>query len=104
MDFAFLADHRLKIKENEKVNKYFDLTRGLRGMKKENCPLKGGCQIECVVYKVEVLKPSSNSNNRNDKKVYTGSMPDHFKQRYYNHKSSFANEIYRHKIIMGSQK
>ena len=37
-------------------------------IKKENCPFKGRCQIECVVYKVEVHNPSSNSNNRNDKK------------------------------------
>ena len=38
-------------------------------IKKENCPLKGKCQIECVAYKAEVLHPSSYSNNKNDKKV-----------------------------------
>ena len=43
-------------------------------IKKENCSLKGRCQIECVVYKAEVFNPSSNSNNRNDKKLYVGSM------------------------------
>ena len=37
-------------------------------IKKENCPLKGRCQIEFVVYKVEVLNSSCNSNNKNDKK------------------------------------
>ena len=29
-DFAFLADHRVKIKEREKKNKYLDLARELR--------------------------------------------------------------------------
>ena len=37
-------------------------------IKKENCPLKGRSQIQCVVYKAEALNPNSNSNNRNDKK------------------------------------
>ena len=63
-------------------------------IKKENCPLKGRCPIECVVYKVEVLHSGSNSNNRKDKKVYVDSTQGPFKQRYYNHKSSFAHEIY----------
>ena len=42
-------------------------------IKKENCPLKGRCQIECVVYKAEVLNLSNKSNNKNNKKVYVGS-------------------------------
>ena len=50
-------------------------------IKKENCPLKGRCQIECVAYKAEVLNLSSNSNNRNDKKVYVGSTQCLFKPR-----------------------
>ena len=29
------------------------------GIKKENCPLKERCQIECVVYKAEVLNSKS---------------------------------------------
>ena len=30
MDFAVSADHRIKLKENEKKDKYFDLARELR--------------------------------------------------------------------------
>ena len=30
MDFAIAADHRRKIKENKKINKYLDLARELR--------------------------------------------------------------------------
>ena len=71
-------------------------------IKKENCPLKRSCQIECVVYKVEVLNPSSNSNNRNDKKVYLGSMQGPLKQRYYNYKSSFTQEKRRHKTSLSN--
>ena len=48
------------------------------------------------------INPSSNSNNRNDKKSYMGSMQGTFKQRYYNHKSSFALEIHRHKTNLSN--
>ena len=30
VDFAILADHRVKIKESEKIHKYLDLTRELK--------------------------------------------------------------------------
>ena len=30
MDFAVLADHRIKLKENEKKDKYLDLARELK--------------------------------------------------------------------------
>ena len=30
VDFAILADHRVKIKESEKIDKYLDLARELR--------------------------------------------------------------------------
>ena len=30
MDFAVPMDHRVKISENEKINKYLDLARGLK--------------------------------------------------------------------------
>ena len=51
-------------------------------IKKENWPIKVRCQIECIVYKVEVLISNSNCKNRNDKKKYVGSTQDLFKQRY----------------------
>ena len=71
-------------------------------IKKEDCPLKGRCQLEYVAYKAEVLNPSSNSNNKNDKKVYVGSTKGPFKQRYYDHKSSFTHEIYKHKTSLSN--
>ena len=54
------------------------------------------------MYKVEVLNPNSNSNNRNDKKVYVGSTQGPFKQRYYDHKSSLTHEIYRRKTSLSN--
>ena len=40
------------------------------------------CQIECVVYKAEVLNPSSNSNNRNDiKKSVSGFKANPFQTK-----------------------
>ena len=70
-------------------------------IKKENCPLKGECQIECVVYKADVLNLSSNSYNWNDN-VYVGSTQGPFKLRYYEHKSCFTHVIYRHKTILSN--
>ena len=32
MDFAFSLDHRMKRKENEKIDKYSDLTRELKNL------------------------------------------------------------------------
>ena len=72
-------------------------------IKKENWPLKGRYQTEYVMYNAEVLNPSSNTKKRNDKKkVYVGSTQGLFKQRYYDHKSSFTHEIYRHKTSLSN--
>ena len=54
------------------------------------------------MYKSEVINPSSNSKNRNDKKVYVGLMQSPFKQRYYDHKSSFTHAMYRDKTILSN--
>ena len=35
IDFDIPADHRIKLKENEKKDKYLDLTRGLKNMEHE---------------------------------------------------------------------
>ena len=63
------------------------------------CPLKGKCKQECVVYKVEVYSdPCSNE----DKKVYFGSTQGEFKIRYYNHRTSFSHEKYRHSTTLSN--
>ena len=66
---------------------------------KVRCPLEGKCKQECVVYKVEVYSDSSNKRN---KKIYFGSTQGDFKTRYYNHKTSFSHEKYRHSTTLSS--
>ena len=41
----------------------------------------------------------NNGNVRNSKKVYVGSPQGGFK-KYYNHRSWFVNEIYRHRTSL----
>ena len=66
---------------------------------KVRCPLEGKCKQECVVYKVEVYSDPGNDRN---KKVYFGSRQGEFKTRYYNHKTSFSHEKYRHSTTLPS--
>ena len=66
---------------------------------KVRCPLEGKCKQECVVYKVEVY---SDPNNKRNKKIYFGSTQGDFKTRYYNHKTSFSHEKYRHSTMLSS--
>ena len=65
---------------------------------KVRCPLEGQCKQECVVYKVEVYSDS----NKRKKKIYFGSTQGDFKTRYYNHKTSFSLEKYRHSSALSS--
>ena len=66
---------------------------------KTNSPLKEKRQFECIVYKIEVYGRRHNDNNvdRNVKKVYVGSTQGPLK-KHYNHRSSFAHEVYRYHI------
>ena len=41
MDFAVLADHTVKIKENEKRSKYLDIARELKSQKLWNMKMMG---------------------------------------------------------------
>ena len=64
---------------------------------KVRCPLE--CNQEWAVYKVEVYSDPGNDRN---KKVYFGSTQGEFKTRYYNHKTSFSHEKYRHSTTLSS--
>ena len=63
------------------------------------CPLEGKCKQECVVNKVEVYSDLGNDRN---KKVYFGSTQGEFKATYYNHKTSFSHEKYKHNTTLSS--
>ena len=66
---------------------------------KVKCPLEGKCKQECVVYKVEVYSDPGNDRN---KKVYFGSTQGEFKTRYYNRRTCFSHEKYRHSTTLSS--
>ena len=67
---------------------------------KAGFPLKGKCQYGCRVYKVEVY--SGEPRNDIDKKVYFGSTQGAFILRYYNHRTSFSHEKYRHSTSLSN--
>lgn len=54
--------------------------------KKEECPLKGACLSEGVIYQATVTSP----NNRTE--TYVGLTATSFKTRWRNHQTSFNNE------------
>ena len=67
---------------------------------KTGCPLKGKCQFECIIYKVEAY--NSEPHNCKNKKVYFGSTQGTFQQSYYNHKTSFTHEKYKHSTSLSN--
>ena len=40
------------------------------------CPLKGKCQYECIVYKIEGYNDGPNNNNNNGKNVFMRSTKE----------------------------
>ena len=55
---------------------------------KENCPLKGNCLAEAIIYKATIKTDE-------EKFEYIGSTEKPFKTRYYNHTKSFNNVTYK---------
>ena len=62
---------------------------------KANCPLRGACQTDCVVYEAAV-------GGANDPKYYIGSAETPFKLRHANHKTSMRHEKYRNSTELSS--
>ena len=60
------------------------------GEKKKNCPLQEKCLTKSLVYKAEVF--CKDNNKQLPKKVYFGLTSRTFKERFYEHKTSFNNE------------
>ena len=55
--------------------------------KKEECPLEGKCRVNDVIYKC--IASATGFPN----KVYLGTAEGEFKKWFYNHNSSFKNEL-----------
>ena len=62
--------------------------------KKEDCPLEGKCNTENIIYKCIVWTSS------HPDKVYIGTAEGDFKNRSYNHISSFKNETQMNKTTL----
>ena len=56
---------------------------------KDNCPLKGNCQISSVVYQATISTATGESYS------YIGLTENEFKKRWYGHSQSFNNPKYR---------
>ena len=64
--------------------------------KKNECPLKGDCRKESVIYKCEVTAPNL------EKKAYIGLTEKQFKVRYHGHTQSFRNEKYKNSTTLST--
>ena len=86
---SLITNHNNKIL-NKKEN-----TDNCNCRNKEQCPIKGKCQTEAIVYIASV-------STDNSTKTYIGSCETSFKKRYYNHNKSFNNEKYRHETKLAT--
>lgn len=63
--------------------------KGCNCRRKEQCPLEGNCQAECVVYRAAVTDQQTG-----EEMDYIGLTALPFKQRFANHQTSFRHERY----------
>ena len=61
---------------------------------KDPCPLNGECLQSSIVYKADVITKTQDGQE-NSSKIYIGTAATTFKDRYANHKLSFAHYKYR---------
>ena len=86
----YLASHNTRVlKEKEEE------VKGCNCYVKENCPLEEKCLTKGVVYEASVFTPGNNIPMK-----YVGSSSTTFKERWYNHRSSFAHIEKRHQTAL----
>ena len=77
--------HNSKIlKSNQSTNQ-----KSCNCWQKNNCPLRGNCLVNDIVYKAKVTSTDSQKPA-----CYIGLVSGNFKTRYNNHNKSFRNERY----------
>ena len=74
-------------------------TKHCNSQQKENCPMKGACLKESLVYCATI---SCNDENYQPK-LYKGSCKTSFKKRYSNHKKSFNIPLYKHDTTLSTE-
>ena len=65
---------------------------------KPNCPLRGQCLIDSVIYQAEAIV----TGPVNETKLYIGESCNIFKQRYANHLKSFRHERYKNDTALST--
>ena len=80
---AIISAHNKKLLESEYVNVEKDCN--CQAHNKPNCPLRGKCKTQSIVYKADIQVNSTTKN-------YNGLTEGDFKTRYGEHKNSFSNE------------
>ena len=76
----------IKSHNKKPINAENKQTKDCNCRKKEECPLKGKCRSEDIIYKCVVTATG------HPRKVHLGTAEGDFKQRYCNHKKSFQNQ------------
>ena len=76
---------------NKKLRRVNPTKKDCNCCNKDQCPLQGMCQTECVVYRAEV-----NDTRTGEMKDYIGVTAPPFKLRYANHQTTFRHERYEH--------
>ena len=80
-----VRSHNRKLSRDEKLTS-MDLKCNCRN--KDNCPLRGNCQVECVIFKATV-EPETGPT-----RTYIGLSESPLKRRYSNHMTTFRHDRY----------
>ena len=91
---TIITAHNKKIlhENNQQEN---NIERKCNCRKKEECPLKGNCLVESVIYKATLKTEKENFE-------YIGATEKAFKTRFYNHKKTFTNEKYKNETKLST--
>ena len=87
-----ISNHNFKVK-NQTKDKIVPGCNCKKGV--NNCPLNGACQTQGVVYGAKVTNDTDQTAE-----FYTGLTARTFKQRLYEHTTSFNKEKKRHKTTL----
>ena len=94
-----MPNMKMKInKHNAKILKKSSQTKprcNCQKERKKDCPLPGKCTVESVIYKATI----TTDNPKIPKKFYYGLTERSFKERWYEHTSSFRNEPKNHTTL-----
>ena len=100
LDASLLSTQHYKVRIKGKVEQS---RKGVAPSPKHWCSSyrKGSLRVT-LDYGRQLYFTYSDPNNKRNKKIYFGSTQGYFKTRYYNHKTSFSHEKYKHSTTLSS--